>query len=185
MSSNPAVFSGRQFCSSQQLSAASVYSSQQRSACSGLQLAEVLCIMKFSVCGSFSARSSLLLASVFSSQQCFACSFVVFRPAAVLCVKQFSVCRGLSGRRSFQPAVLFLQTAAEQVSACPIIISSVATLQALKHGMKNAGTPSRKLDARSKSAVTALNGFFRIVDKILPPFRRLFTGSAMGNSSPL
>ena len=45
-------------------------------------------------------------------------------------------------------------------TACPAIVSSVASLQALKHGMKKSGQPSRRLDARSKTAVVDLARFF-------------------------
>ena len=44
--------------------------------------------------------------------------------------------------------------------ACPAIIPSIATLQALKHVMKRSGTSSRCLDDRSKIAVIDLAAFF-------------------------
>jgi hypothetical protein len=45
-------------------------------------------------------------------------------------------------------------------TACPAIIASVASLQALKHSLKRSGLPSRKLDARSKNAIIDLAAFF-------------------------
>jgi len=50
-------------------------------------------------------------------------------------------------------------------TACPIIISSVVSLQALKHNMKRTGAVSRKLDERCKSAVADLAAFFAAWDR--------------------
>ena len=44
--------------------------------------------------------------------------------------------------------------------ACPAIIPSIASLQALKHSMESSGAVSRHLDERSKLAVTYLASFF-------------------------
>ena len=55
-------------------------------------------------------------------------------------------------------------------TACPIIISSVASLQALKHIMKRTGAISRKLDERCKLAVADLAAFFVAWDRTCPLF---------------
>jgi hypothetical protein len=55
-------------------------------------------------------------------------------------------------------------------TACPAIIASVASLQALKHSLKRSGLPSRKLDARSKGAVIDLASFFVTWDRSCPLF---------------
>ena len=55
-------------------------------------------------------------------------------------------------------------------TACPAIISSVASIQALKHKMKRAGLQSHHLDARSKSAVMYLADFFATWSKSCPLF---------------
>ena len=44
--------------------------------------------------------------------------------------------------------------------ACPAIIPSIASLQSLKHTMKQSGAVSRRLDERSKLAITDLASFF-------------------------
>jgi hypothetical protein len=50
-------------------------------------------------------------------------------------------------------------------AACPIIISSVAALQALKHNMKRTGAQKRKLDDRGRVAVLDLASFFMAWDR--------------------
>ena len=50
-------------------------------------------------------------------------------------------------------------------TACPIIVSSVAALQALKHTMKRKGAASLKLDDRSKTAIDGLSNFFATWDR--------------------
>jgi hypothetical protein len=55
-------------------------------------------------------------------------------------------------------------------TACPAIISSVASLQALKHSLKRSGLPSRKLDVRSKNAVIDLATFFTTWNQKCPLF---------------
>lgn len=50
-------------------------------------------------------------------------------------------------------------------TACPAIIASVASLQALKHSLKRSGLPSSKLDVRSKGAVIDLAAFFITWDR--------------------
>ena len=54
--------------------------------------------------------------------------------------------------------------------ACPAIISAVASLQSLKHGMKKAGLVSRKLDDRCKFAVIDLAKFFASWSRTCPLF---------------
>ena len=55
-------------------------------------------------------------------------------------------------------------------TACPAIISSVAALQVLKHGMKRSGLQSRRLDARGKAAVVDLAAFFTSWNRTCPIF---------------
>jgi hypothetical protein len=55
-------------------------------------------------------------------------------------------------------------------TACPAIIPSVSALQVLKHEMKAAGTTSRKLDDRCKTATVALNAFFASWTRSCPLF---------------
>ena len=50
-------------------------------------------------------------------------------------------------------------------AACPSIISSVVSLQSLKHNMKRTGAPTRKLDDRCKAAVADLASFFIAWDR--------------------
>ena len=55
-------------------------------------------------------------------------------------------------------------------TACPAIISSVAALQVLKHGMKRSGLQSRRLDARGRAAVVDLAAFFTSWNRTCPIF---------------
>ena len=54
--------------------------------------------------------------------------------------------------------------------ACPAIIPSIASLQALKHSMEVSGTLSRCLDERSKLAIIYLASFFRSWNRTSPLF---------------
>ena len=55
-------------------------------------------------------------------------------------------------------------------TACPAIIASVASLQALKHALKKSGLQSRRLDDRSKTAIAALALFFKTWSRSCPLF---------------
>jgi hypothetical protein len=55
-------------------------------------------------------------------------------------------------------------------TACPAIIASVASLQALKHTMKRSAAASRKLDDRSKGAIIGLERFFVYWNRSCPLF---------------
>ncbi len=63
-------------------------------------------------------------------------------------------------------------------TACPSIISSVASLQALKHALKRSGVATRKLDDRSKVAVIDLASFFMTWNRTCP----IFAGFSPANS---
>lgn len=55
-------------------------------------------------------------------------------------------------------------------TACPAIIPAVASLQALKHGLKASSLLERRLDSRSTTAVIALEKFFRSWSRSCPLF---------------
>jgi hypothetical protein len=55
-------------------------------------------------------------------------------------------------------------------TACPAIIPAVASLQALKHGLKTSSLLERRLDSRSTTAVIALEKFFRSWSRSCPLF---------------
>ena len=55
-------------------------------------------------------------------------------------------------------------------TACPAIIPAVASLQALKHGLKASGLQERRLDGRSTVAVVALATFFLSWNRSCPFF---------------
>ena len=50
-------------------------------------------------------------------------------------------------------------------TACPSIVSSVVSLQSLKHNMKGSGVPSRRLNDRCKAAIADLASFFMAWDR--------------------